>query len=120
MKNSPTPLAAPPFVTAGPWIVLSGQVGVDADWQPVTGGVQDEIHAAFANVRRHLAAAGATMSDIVKVTCYLSDLGFFPDYNQVWSEVFGTQPPARTTFQVGLHPPFRVELDVTAYRPVTR
>ena len=118
MTESIPPLPAPPFRTAGPWIVLSGQCGVDSDWTPVGGSVQHEIRAAFANVGRHLTSAGAVMSDIVKVTCYLSDLEFFPAYNEVWVEVFGDDAPARTTVQAGLYPPFRAELDVLAFNTI--
>jgi 2-iminobutanoate/2-iminopropanoate deaminase len=116
MTDSIAPLPAPPFRTAGPWIVLSGQCGVDSDWRPVGGSVRDEMEAAFANVARHLVAAGGGMSDIVKVTCYLSDLEFFPAYNEVWLKVFGDDAPARTTLQAGLYPPFRIELDVVAFK----
>lgn len=116
MTESITPLPAPPFRTAGPWIVLSGQCGVDAQWKPVGGTVVHEIRAAFANVVRHLATASGELSDIVKVTCYLSDLDHLSAYNEVWREVFGGDAPARTTVQAGLYPPFRVELDVLAYK----
>lgn len=89
---------------------------MDSNWKPVEGSVEDEIAAAFANVDRHLASAGGELSDIVKVVCYLSDLAFFPAYNEAWLRVFGDHAPARTTVQAGLYPPFRIELDVIAYK----
>ncbi|MGA5536853.1 RidA family protein [Mycolicibacterium nivoides] len=109
------PPPAPPFATGGPWIVLSGQVGVDDQWRPVTTSFEDEARAAFSNVMHHLASTSADKSAIVKVTAYLSDFAYFDAYNAVWVEVFGDSAPARTTIQAGLHPPFNVELDVLAY-----
>ncbi|MFF0452841.1 RidA family protein [Nocardia africana] len=110
-----TPPPAPAYATAGPWIVLSGQVGVDHQWRPVTESFVEEAQAAFENVFEQLRAAGTDRSAIVKVTAYLSDFSHFDDYNAVWAGVFKEHVPARTTIQAGLHPPFRVELDVIAF-----
>jgi 2-iminobutanoate/2-iminopropanoate deaminase len=110
-----TPPPAPAFRVGGDLLLLSGQVGVTADWQPVQGSFQDEARAAFANVRRALNSAGAHPGHIIKVTAYLADFSDFVAYNEVWSEEFPNDPPARTTVGAALHPPFRVELDVTAW-----
>ncbi len=116
MTDSPvTPPPAPPYHVAGDLVLLSGQVGVDEDWQPVAGTFQDEVRAMFRNVRLHLAAAGGRPEHIVKVTAYLSDLADFDAYNEVWVEEFPRDRPARTTIGAALHPPFRVEVDVVAW-----
>lgn len=109
-----TPPPAPTFIRQGDLLLLSGQVGVDASWRPVAGAFQDEVRAAFANVRRVLAEAGARPEQILKVTAYLADLGDFSGYNEVWIQEFPERRPARTTIGAQLVSPFRVELDVVA------
>ncbi|SDW79718.1 2-iminobutanoate/2-iminopropanoate deaminase [Amycolatopsis xylanica] len=115
-----TPPPAPAFRRHGDLLLLSGQVGVDELWRPATGAFPDEVRAAFANVRRVLAEAGALPDQILKVTAYLADLGDFDVYNDVWTEEFPGRRPARTTIGARLVPPFRVELDVVAWLDGTR
>ncbi|MBB4685738.1 RidA family protein [Amycolatopsis jiangsuensis] len=114
-QDAITPPPAPSFRRQGNLLLLSGQVGVDESWRPVTGAFQDEARAAFANVRRVLAEAGAQPDQILKVTAYLTDFGNFARYNEVWTEEFPELRPARTTIGAQLVPPFRVELDVVAW-----
>ncbi|GAA3543146.1 hypothetical protein GCM10022222_28540 [Amycolatopsis ultiminotia] len=109
------PPSAPAFRRQGNLLLLSGQVGVDESWRPVPGRFADEARAAFANVRRVPAAAGARPDQIRKVTAYLADLGDFSAYHEVWTEEFPDRRPARTTIGAQLVPPFRVELNVVAW-----
>ncbi|ONF72154.1 RidA family protein [Amycolatopsis keratiniphila] len=114
-EDAIAPPPAPAFRRQGDLLLLSGQVGVDESRRPVTGAFHDEARAAFANVRRVLAGAGARPDQILKVTAYLADLADFPGYNEVWTEEFPDMRPARTTIGAQLVPPFRVELDVVAW-----
>ncbi|MGW7535992.1 RidA family protein [Amycolatopsis sp. NPDC054798] len=109
------PPPAPAFRRQGDLLLLSGQVGVDENWRPVAGTFRDEARAAFANVRRVLAEAGARPEHVLKITGYLADLADFPAYNEVWTEEFPGLRPARTTIGAQLLPPLRVELDVVAW-----
>ena len=110
-----TPPPAPSHRRPGNLLLLSGQVGVDENGRPVGDSFQDEVRAAFRNVRRVLDEAGAGPQQILKVTAYLADLSHFDAYNDVWLTEFPGERPARTTIGASLHPPFRVELDVTAW-----
>ncbi|UKD57509.1 RidA family protein [Amycolatopsis sp. FU40] len=110
-----TPPPAPAFRRQGNLLLLSGQVGVDENWRPVSGTFHDEARTAFANVRRVLAEAGARPDDVLKVTAYLADLEDYPRYNEVWTGEFPGTRPARTTIGAQLVAPFRVELDVVAW-----
>ncbi|MFD4636027.1 RidA family protein [Lentzea sp. NPDC058436] len=115
-QDAVTPPPASSFRRHGDLLLLSGQVGVDENWRPVEGTFQDEARAVFRNVRQVLTEAGSRPERILKVTGYLTDAALFPAYNEVWLEAFPDPEhrPARTTIVTGLHPPFRVELDVTA------
>lgn len=117
-ENAPMP-AGPysPAVIAGDFIYVSGQGPTDpATGKYVMDSVQAETRQVLTNIQTILAAAGATMADIVKCNVYLSDRKDFAEMNAAYREFFPTDPPARTTVQA--HPPveIRVEIDCVAYK----
>jgi 2-iminobutanoate/2-iminopropanoate deaminase len=117
--NAPKP-AGPysPAVIAGDFIYVSGQGPTDpATGKYVMDSVQAETRQVLNNIKTILAAAGATMADIVKCNVYLADRKDFAEMNAAYREFFPTDPPARTTVQA--HPPveIRVEIDCVAYKP---
>jgi 2-iminobutanoate/2-iminopropanoate deaminase len=114
-RDAITPPPAPSHRRHGNLLLLSGQVGVDENWRPAGETFQDEARAAFGNVRRVLADAGAQPHQIVKVTAYLADMADFDAYNEVWVGEFPGERPARTTIGAALYPPLRVELDVAVW-----
>ena len=67
-----------PFVRAGDFIIVSGQVGMK-DGAIVEGGVSAQTTQTMANLADRLAEAGATLSDVVKTTCFLTDMDTFAD-----------------------------------------
>ena len=97
----------------GALLFLAGQRPVD----PVTGdippGVTEQVDQSMQNVRAVLEAAGADVSDIVKLTVYLDDLSTFPDMNSALEKWLVEPYPVRTTVGVQLRG-VRVEIDVTA------
>jgi 2-iminobutanoate/2-iminopropanoate deaminase len=88
-------------VKAGPFLFISGQVPFD----PVTGAVvgatmAEQTKQALANLKAVLDEAGLTPQDIVKTTCYVSDLDKFSEFNAVYAEFMGGHRPARATVEV--------------------
>ena len=66
-----------------------------------------------------LEAAGAAMTDVVKVNVYLKDGKDFAAMNEIYREYFGDQRPARTTVAVAFaDPTMKVEIDCIAYKPL--
>ncbi len=67
-----------PIVSAGPWLITSGQLGLAADGVGpptlVEGGAPEQLTQALANVERLLAEHGAGITDIVKTTVFATDL----------------------------------------------
>lgn len=106
---------AAPYRWAGDTLYLSGQVGVDANWVPMNESFKDEARQVFRNIRSLLKEAGGGLENIMFIRTYLADFNDFAEFNEVWSEVFPGNPPARATVQAGLHPPFRVESETIAY-----
>jgi 2-iminobutanoate/2-iminopropanoate deaminase len=64
-----------------------------------------------------LAAAGSSLSKVVKTTVFLIDMTDFPSMNEVYQQAFGDHKPARSTVAVAALPRgVRVEIDVVATR----
>ncbi len=123
--GSPTVPAAlgpySPIVAAGPWLVCSGQLGVvpDASGTPqlVDGGVAAQLAQALANAAALLAGQGATLTDVVKTTVFVTDLREAAAINQAYTEFFGDHRPARSMVAVaGLPLGALAEVEVWAYR----
>ncbi|NQS96918.1 MAG: RidA family protein [candidate division Zixibacteria bacterium] len=95
-------------IRAGDFIFTAGQVPVDpAANEVVEGGVQAQTRRSLENVKAVLEAAGASLSDVVKVTVFLKDMNDFAEMNEVYAEYFTDNKPARSAVQVA-----RLPLDV--------
>jgi 2-iminobutanoate/2-iminopropanoate deaminase len=101
-------------VAAGGFVFVSGQTPRDEARQIVGDTIEEQTAAALDNVAKALAAAGASMTDIVKVTIYLTDLNLFPRFNVVYATRFPDFKPARTTVECGLQG-VMVEIDAVAH-----
>ena len=116
-----TSAGAPPVgaysqgLRVGDFIFVSGQGPLD----PATGKVVGEtIEAQTArtleNIQGILAAGGASLADVVKVSAHLSDIALFADFNRVYASYFPDPKPARTTVGSQLMG-ILVEIDAIAY-----
>jgi 2-iminobutanoate/2-iminopropanoate deaminase len=117
--NAPKPGGVYSQGIAGDRLVFTaGQVGVDpATGQAVPGGVREQTRQVLLNVKAILEAAGTDLGSVVKTTCFLTDIKDFAAFNEVYREFFPSDPPARSTVQVGLVPPWQVEIEAIAIRP---
>ncbi len=109
-----------PAVRAGDYIFVSGQGPINPETdQMETGDIRRQTRLVLANIERILAAAGATMKDVVKCHVYLADADDFAAMNEVYAEFFGEAKPARTTVVTGfvVEPKMKVEIDAIAYKP---
>jgi 2-iminobutanoate/2-iminopropanoate deaminase len=120
-----SPAAGPytPVRRVGDWVITSGQVGLADDGNGasalVAGGTAAELRQALQNVAELLAIEGATLSDVVKTTLYVVDIGDYAAVNQVWVEYFSDNRPTRSAVAVAALPiGARVEVEAWAYAPV--
>jgi len=113
-----TGLPYSPGILVGDTLYLSGQLGRDpATGMLVPGGIAAETRQALTNLREVLRAAGMDYGDVVSVTAFIADFADFPKFNEVYREIFATDPPARATVQVaGLNLGARVEIQMIAAR----
>jgi 2-iminobutanoate/2-iminopropanoate deaminase len=106
-----------PFVRAGDFVIVSGQGGL-RDGTLVEGGVSAQTEQTLANLAEVLAEAGAALTDVVKTTCFLTDLGTFAEFNDAYAAAFGDHRPARSTVEVAALPAgLDVEIEAWAHVP---
>lgn len=100
----------------GNLVYTAGQIPLDpATGQLVDGDVTAQSERVMQNVAAILEASGTSMSNIIKTTCFLTDLANFAAFNDVYAKHMGENRPARTTIQVaGLPAGAQVEVEVVA------
>lgn len=103
---------------ANGFVFVSGQVGIDPQTgSVVAGGVAAEARQVMGNISAILDELGLSLSDIVKTTIFLADIGDFGTVNEVYGEFVADSKPARSTVQVGALPlGVAVEIEVIAAR----
>ena len=103
-------------VKAGNLLFLSGQGSLDADGSGIIRGtIEEETHQTFSNIKTVLAAAGADLSDVVKVLVFLKDMDNFKAVNAVYAEYFPENPPAPSCIDAARQPgDMQVEIEVIA------
>ncbi|HEX5440574.1 MAG TPA: RidA family protein [Ktedonobacterales bacterium] len=99
-------------------VYCSGQIGLDpATGQLVEGDVRAQTQRALQNLTAVLESAGSSLSNIVKTTVFLTDMGNFTAMNEVYATFFGDEPPARSTVAVAELPKgAQVEIEAIAAR----
>jgi 2-iminobutanoate/2-iminopropanoate deaminase len=103
-------------VEAKKTIFVSGQLARDARGEVVgKGDMRTQIRQTGENIKAALAAAGATLDDIVKTNTYVTDIEEFFKHTDVRREYFGALPTS-TTVEVRrlAHPDLLVEIEVVA------
>jgi 2-iminobutanoate/2-iminopropanoate deaminase len=99
----------------GDFIFVSGQGPLDPETGQIVGTtIEEQTARVLENIKAILAAGGATMGDVVKVSAHLSDLSLFERYNKVYATYFPDPKPARTTVGSQLLG-ILVEIDAIAY-----
>jgi len=107
-------------VRAGDYIFVSGQVAKDDKGNMCVGNIEDETRWTILGIKRILAAEGADLADVVRVTAYLADARNFGRYNKVFAEFFGGACLARTTVEARAVIECKIEMDAIAYKPLPR
>jgi 2-iminobutanoate/2-iminopropanoate deaminase len=119
--NLPKPVGPySPGVAFDRLIFVSGQGSTD----PATGKLAGEdtetqTEQCLRNVETILRAAGSDLQHVLRCGVFLLDMRDFDKMNAVYSRVFGSHRPARTTIQAAALPGvgLRVEIDCIAYMP---
>lgn len=92
-------------IEANGFVFASGQIPIDpATGAFVPGGVEEQVEQVLKNMKAVLAAADCTLSDVVKTTVFLTDMGDFAKVNAVYGKYFTDLCPSRSAVQVGALP----------------
>lgn len=92
-------------VKVGNTVYLSGQIPLIPDtMQLVDGDISAQITQVFNNLKAVSEAAGGTLSDIVKLNVFLTDLSHFPIVNEIMGRYFQLPYPARAVVGVAALP----------------
>jgi reactive intermediate/imine deaminase len=91
-------------VRAGTTVYLAGQIGLDPATMEIVPGVGPQIHRVFQNLKAVTQAAGGDLSEVVKLTVYLTDLANFALVNETMAAYFQPPYPARAAVGVASLP----------------
>lgn len=121
VRSDGAPAAIGPYsqaISSGDMVFCSGQLGLDPATGLLAGGsASEQVKRCLLNLEAVLSAAGLSMSDVVKTTLYLVDMGEFKEVNESYAAFFGESPPARSTVGVSALPlGARVEVEAIASR----
>ena len=109
IKTDKAPAAIGPYnqaVISNGMIFTAGQIPLDpATGKLVDGDFKTRVTRVMDNVSAILQEAGTDLSNAVKMTVFLTDLGRFAEINDVFVKYFdGIEPPARSAVQVSALP----------------
>jgi 2-iminobutanoate/2-iminopropanoate deaminase len=105
---------------AGNWVHVAGQIGLGDDGAVVSGGLAAETAVAFDRIERVLDHFGATLSDVIKVTVFLTSLDEYAEFARVRAERFGDDLPASSAVEAkGLMLGAQVEVEAVAFVATT-
>jgi len=85
-------------------VYMSGQIGLDPASMQMVDGIEAQIHQVFRNLAAVAAAADGSLSDVVKLNVFLTDLGHFPRVNEIMAGYFSQPYPARAVVGVATLP----------------
>lgn len=101
----------------GDFLFASGQLGLDPATGELVEGIEAQTEQALKNVKAIVEAAGATMDQVIKTTCFLDDINDFAAMNAVYAKFFTEGSyPSRSALEIGKLPKGGlVEIEVIAY-----
>lgn len=108
ISTEAAPEAVGPYsqaIKAGNFLFLSGQLPLDAETGSIIGdGIETQTRQSIENMRSILSSVGLSLTDAVKTTVFLKDLGHFSEMNQIYQEYFNKDAPARSCVEVSRLP----------------
>jgi len=105
-------------VRAGDFVMLSGQLGLDASGRLAGEDIESQTRQCLSNIKEILREAGCTLDQVVKATVWIVNREDFARFNAEYASHFPVCPPVRSTVVSGLVlPGALVEIEVVAYAP---
>src|SRR3954453_15878203 len=121
VSSEQAPAALGPYsqaIVAGGFVFCSGTAGIDPATGVAADGIEARTEQALENLAAVLAAAGASMADLVKTTIFYADVEDFGRLNEVSPRHMPDPPPARSApANVRLPRGLLVSIDAIAVTP---
>jgi 2-iminobutanoate/2-iminopropanoate deaminase len=119
IKTDKAPKAIGPYsqaIKAGQYVFTAGQIAISpTSGSLIEGDVAAQTKQVLENLRAVIEESGTSLSNIVKTTVYLTKLEDFAPMNEIYTQYFKTEPPARTTVFIRTLPMgASVEIDAIA------
>ena len=119
ISTKKAPAAIGPYsqaIQVGNLVYTSGQIPINPSTGAfVEGGIKEQTRQSLTNVKAILEEAGLSMSNVVKTTVFMADMGDFAEMNAVYAEFFSEPYPARSAVAVKTLPKGAlVEIEVVA------
>jgi 2-iminobutanoate/2-iminopropanoate deaminase len=119
IKTDKAPKAIGPYsqaIKAGQYVFTAGQIAISpTSGSLIEGDVAAQTKQVLENLRAVIEESGTSLSNIVKTTVYLTKLEDFAPMNEIYTQYFKTEPPARTAVFIRTLPMgASVEIDAIA------
>ena len=115
-KNAPSAIG--PYsqaITVNNMVYTSGQISlIPETGEMVEGGIREQAEQVIKNLKAVLTAAGSDLAHVVKTTCFLTDMGDFAAFNEVYAGYFTGKPARSCVAVLALPKGARVEIEAVA------
>jgi 2-iminobutanoate/2-iminopropanoate deaminase len=104
IKTDKAPAAIGPYSQAtgfGDLIFTSGQIPLSPETGEIVGSdISSQTEQVMKNIAALLNAAGSDFSNVLKTTCFITDMAHFSAFNDVYLTYFTGKKPARSCVAV--------------------
>lgn len=119
VQSDKAPAAIGPYsqaVTANGLVYTAGVIPLDPESMEMVGAtIEQQTERVMQSLKALLADAGSDLANVIKTTCFLSDLGDYAAFNEVYAKYFTESKPARSAVEVaGLPKGALVEIEAIA------
>ena len=101
-------------ITVGDFVFTSGQIPVNPATGEIPEGIAAQAEQSCKNVAAILEAAGVTMENVVKTTCFLAEMADFAAFNEIYGKYFTGKPARSCVAAKALPKGVLVEVEVIA------
>lgn len=119
IHSDKAPAAIGPYsqaISAGDFIYVSGQIGVNPETGEVPEGIENQTKQVLENLKAILNEADTSFNQVVKFTIYLQSMDDFATVNDIYGGYLEKPYPARATVEVSRLPKdVLVEMDAVVY-----
>jgi 2-iminobutanoate/2-iminopropanoate deaminase len=106
------------IVRFGNLVFIGGTTGRNFVTKELPSDIAGQTRQTLENIKTCLQAAGTSVENVLKTTCYLADLSEKQAFDDVYVRFFSVNPPARACFAVAaLGPGVKVEIETIAGIP---